>query len=261
MKTFTTAISLLTTAALAAPTRRSEYDITLTLTNDFAGKSSTRSIASGNYPNSIPLNWGQDTTFLTDGSVKASSIILNDIAKSGKRVDCTVVSGTTSFPLNTEQNWLSLKSIAGANGLADLTASSATVACTVQGETISSRSAAAPAKRSEFDIKVKLTNDKTGASFAAAAPSGNFDNSVSGLFAGSELEVDGRIQASSAELKTVFIEGDRAINCQFKIGGAVVAFSNLATWVDLDGVPGAGLVDLTDAKLACLVEGEVISKN
>jgi hypothetical protein len=229
--------------ALAAPTRRSEYDISITLINDQSGAGIAQRVPSGGHPISINGIWGP---------IQASSAQLNDVNPNGRHVYCEFVVGDDSYELTTEKTWVDLDGVSGP-GLVDLAA--ATVSCYVDGEKLANENV----RRSEFDINVTLFNDQTGANDVRGVPSGGYDNSITTLFAGSRLDVGGRIKASAAQLATVFIPGDRRIDCQFKLGGRVVAFSNLATWVDLDGVPGAGLVDLTDGKLSCTVAGEQLS--
>jgi len=112
------------------------------------------------------------------------------------------------------------------------------------------------ARRAEFDIAVKLTNDQSGASAVAYFPSDNAVIPVSSLLSSSPLVAGGRILATSAEMQNLAEYGNRDVKCVFSLGGSVVEFSNLATWADLDQVPGAALVDVTDATIACLAGEE-----
>lgn len=226
--------------ALAAPTRRAEYDISITLFNDQTGAGVQERVPSAGSPISVTGIWGP---------IEASSAQLNDVNPDGKHVSCEFTIGESHFALTTEQTWVDFD----ISGPAPVDLSSATVSCYV--------SSTEKARRAEFDINVTLFNDQSGANDVRGVPSGGFENSVKGLFAGSRLDVDGRIIATAAQLATVFVPGDRKIDCYFKfpVDGRKAEFGNLATWVDLDGVPGAGLVDLTEAKVACVVENEVLS--
>jgi hypothetical protein len=256
MKSFIAAATLLT-AALAAPAaKRSEYDIEVTLTNDYFGRSLSRRLPSGNYPNSIKLNF-DDPDFLIDGAVKASSVTLEDIKKDGKRVSCNIVSGGQAAFIDTDHTYASLRNFVGAEkeGV-DLSATGATIACTVEGEVINTPKV----RRSEFDLEVALYDDQHGTTVIKGVPSGNYDNSVSAIYGDSNLVWDGRIKATSIELKTNWIEeGGRSVSCWFKLGDKTVEINSDRPYADIDDIPGANVVDVTDAKLACYVEGEQIN--
>jgi hypothetical protein len=259
MQTFLTLTTLLA-AALAAPTKRSLYDINLVLHNDFTGRSSLRAVASGDYANPIPLNWETDTAFLTDGHVKASSMTLQGVTSGENvRVECTVSSNGQSFTLNTDTDWVTFRGIGDAQGLADFSASEATVAC-LAGEEL--EGPAKLHKRSEFDVEIKLTNDFTGASATARTPSGGAVLPISALFSGSVLQgEDGLIKASSVEFITTYPNaGTGIVSCGLAAEATSVTVGTQRTFADLDPKVAAGLIDVTEANLACyvFVDGESV---
>jgi hypothetical protein len=252
--TFITALPLLG-AALAAPAvRRSEYDIKITLTNDLSGASATHGVPSGGFNNSVSSIWAQDENFMTEGAIKASSAMLNEVNPNGKFVTCKIrIDGGEPFILSTEQTFVDLDGTPRAI-LVDLT--EATVSCEVEDEQAVPK---LKTKRSEFDISVTLIDDRTGAKAEAKVPSGGSQNAVKSLWRDPGLIVGGRIRATSAQLTHPTVDGDRRIDCSFinSIGGVAFAvFNSLQTWVDLDGIVGPELVDLTNAKIACFVKRE-----
>lgn len=269
MQLFLTLTTLLT-AALAAPTqKRSLYDINLVLHNDFLGRQSLRAVTSGNYANPIPLNWKTDTNFLTEGHVKASSMSLKGVTSGANvRVECVVSSHGQSFPLNTDNDWVTFSPIGDVHGLADFTVSEATVAC-LAGEELDGEGPAKTKtkmmmhKRAEFDIEIKLANEVTGASATARTPSGDAVIPVSALFSGSALENDdGIIEASSVEFRTIYpsVGGDAIVDCFLAARANGVRFGSKQAFRDLTPNTGAATIDVTEANLACVVfiDGESV---
>lgn len=249
MKTFA-AISLgLLSTALAAPAiRRSEYDIPITFTNDQESTPLrvTRSVASGGFANSLEAIFGP---------IEVTSAQLIPPNANVKFIFCELQVDGVYFQLTTNKDFVDIdgtpanpKSLTGG-----------TVACWVEGEQ------SVKIRRSEFDIAVQLFDDSVegnGHNDVRGVPSGGFENSVQAVFAGSRLDVGGRILASSAQLQMPGQAGDRDINCHFTlVDGSVVYLNQDVNFADLNNVPGAQQVDITDATIACVIEGEQVVQN
>jgi hypothetical protein len=118
--------------------------------------------------------------------------------------------------------------------------------------------AAPSAKRSEYDINVTLINDITGATITRGVPSGNYANSISGIYSGTPLVIDGRVKASSAQLAGNPQVNGKAITCIIAFAGKTLSINNWNTYVDIDGTPVADPQDVTEGTIACSVEGEAL---
>lgn len=249
MKTFAAISFGLFATALAAPAaRRSEYDIPITFTNDQLSTPLrvTGRFPSGGYANSLEAILGP---------IEVTSAQLIPPNANGKFIFCELQVGGAYFQLTTNKDFVDIDGTpANPQSLAG-----GTVACWVEAEH------SVKTRRSEFDIAVQLFDDSVagnGRNDVRGVPSGGFENSVKAVFAGSRLDVGGRILASAAQLQMPGQAGDRDINCHFTlVDGSVVYLNQDVNFADLNNVPGAQQVDITNATIACLVEGEKVSKN
>lgn len=239
---------LFATAFAAPAVRRSEYDIPVTFTNDQLATPLrvTGRFPSGGYANSLEAILGP---------IEVTSAQLIPPNVNGKFIFCELQVGGAYFQLTTNKDFVDIDGFpANPQSLAG-----GTVACWVEGEYSVKKE-----RRSEFDIAVQLFDDSVagnGRNDIRGVPSGSFENSVKAVFAGSKLDVGGRILASAAQLQMPGQAGDRAIDCHFTlVDGSVVYLNQDVNFADLNNIPGAQQVDITDATITCLVEGEQVAK-
>jgi hypothetical protein len=111
--------------------------------------------------------------------------------------------------------------------------------------------AAASAAPTYPTVTVQFSNDQTGANANVPVITDGTPYAVSTLFAGTAVDINGRIIATSAQL-TQFVQGTF---CVVKAGDTVIGNLNTdKTFADLDGNPNAAIpTDLTGTVLICEV--------
>jgi hypothetical protein len=101
-------------------------------------------------------------------------------------------------------------------------------------------------------VTISFSNDQSGRNAAVPIVADGNPNLVGSLFAGSAIDVNGEIIATSAQL-TQFVQGTFCVIENF--AGTVVAKLNTdATFADLDGNPNAAVpTDVTGLTIICEV--------
>jgi hypothetical protein len=118
---------------------------------------------------------------------------------------------------------------------------------------ISTAAIAAPTNtvRNVPSLTFQLTNDLTGAHASATTLGDGLSRNLTDLFAGSAIadKNTGSIKATSAQLTHGFSDATR---CFFQNVNDVINFDGRHTWVDLDGVSGAGEKEMRGFNVQCV---------
>lgn len=109
---------------------------------------------------------------------------------------------------------------------------------------------AAPAVPRGFPtVTIQFANDQTGHNANVAVVANGNQNYVSTLFAGTSIDINGRIIATSAQL-TQFVQGTNCV-----VASGLTAIADLTTdhtFADLDGNPNAAVpTDVTGDTIVC----------